>query len=139
MELTMAGLNDNQRRYLLSTLRHVDDLLWKAEHILAKAGEASPLNQYQDDFTPEQREEIQEFIGRVREAMLRILEDHDIHDDHSPISGNHAVNALFLLASVAVEELRPKHLRGYGQIADEAVQDIHRIVDGLQGLMARVR
>jgi hypothetical protein len=139
LELTMAGLNDSQRRYLLSTLRHVDDLLWNAEHILATASESSPLNQYQDDFTPEQRKEIEACIGRVREAMLRILENHDIRDDHLPISGNHAVSALFLLASVAVEELRPKHLRGYGQIADEAVQDIHRIVDDLQGLMARAR
>jgi hypothetical protein len=137
--LTMAGLNDNQRRYLLSTFRYVDDLLRNAEHILATAAEASPLNQYQDDFTPEQRKEVQAFIGRVREAMLRILEDHDIRDDHSPISGNHAVSALFLLASVAVEELTPSHLRGYGQLAAEGVQDIQRIVDDLQALMARVR
>jgi hypothetical protein len=49
----MAGLTDNQRRYLLSTFRHVDDLLWKAEHILATVDEPSPLNQYQDDFTSE--------------------------------------------------------------------------------------
>jgi hypothetical protein len=139
MELTMAGLNDNQRRYLLSTFRHVDDLLWQAEHILATAGEPSPLNKYQDDFTPKQRKEIHTFIARVREAMLSIMENHDIHDDYSPISGNHAVSALCLLASVAVEELRPKHLRGYGQLAGEAVEDIQRIVDDLQGLMARVR
>jgi hypothetical protein len=71
--------------------------------------------------------------------MERILKSNDIHEDLAPLSATHAVNTGFLLASVAVEELRPKHLRGYGKVSDNDAQGIERPVDDLQGLVMEVR
>jgi hypothetical protein len=134
----MTEFTESQRRNVLNTFRHVDDLLWKVERLLATAGEQSPLQRYENDITSEQRKHYRVLVHRVREAMERILESNDIHEDLAPIKATHAVNSLFLLADVAVEELRPKHLRGYGKLSDNDAQGIEGVVDELQGLLMGV-
>jgi hypothetical protein len=135
----MTEFTESQKRDVLNTFRHVDDLLWRVERLLATAGEQSPLQRYENDSTSEQRSRFQALVNEVREAMERILKSNDIHEHLAPIKATHAVNSLFLLASVAVEELRPKHLRGYGKLSDNDAQRMERLVDDLQGLLTGVR
>jgi hypothetical protein len=135
----VTELTDSHKRDVLNTFRHVDDLLWKVERILATAGDKSPLQRYENDFTSEQHKQYRALVDRVRQEMERILKSNDIHEDLPPIRATHAVNSGLLLASVAVEELRPKHLRGYGKVSDNDAQGIERLVDDLQGLVMEVR
>jgi hypothetical protein len=135
----MTEFTESQKRNVLNTFRHVDDLLWRVERVLATAGEQSLLQRCENDITSEQRKQYRALVEQVREAMERILKSNDIHDKHAPIRATHAVNTGFLLASVAVEELRPKHLRGYGKVSDNDAQGIERLVDDLQELLMRVQ
>jgi hypothetical protein len=135
----MTEFTESQRRDVLNTFRHVDDLLWRVERVLATASDKSPLQPYANDITSEQGKHYRALVAQVREAMERILKSNDIHDQHAPIRATHAVNTGFLLASVAVEELRPKHLRGYGKVSDNDAQAIEQLVDDLQGLLMGVR
>lgn len=75
----------------------------------------------------------------VGDIVDRFHKSDDIHEDLAPIRATHAVNSLFPLASVAVEELRPKHLRGYGTLSGNDAHGIERLVDDLQGLVMGVR
>ena len=48
-------MNENHARHLLTTFRHIDNLLSEAEHIMATAGGGSPFAEYTQDTTPVQR------------------------------------------------------------------------------------
>jgi GTP-binding protein EngB required for normal cell division len=131
-------MNENHQRHLLATFQHVDNLLSEADHILASAGSPSPFQEYSQDSTPVQRKVTHDYILRVREAMRRVLSELGI-PPKPPVSGalwaarNHTT-----FAGIAVTELEPEHMLGYGKLADEDRQTLDRIVAELNSVLNRL-
>ena len=131
-------MNENHQRHLLATFQHVDNLLSEADHILASAGSASPFQEYSQDSTPVQRKVTHDYILRVRETMRRILEDLEL-PPKPPVSGalwaarNHTA-----FAGIAVTEIEPEHMLGYGKLSDEDRQTLDRIVAELNSVLNRL-
>jgi hypothetical protein len=65
-------MNENHERYLLTTFRHIDNLLSEAEHILSSAGAASLFAEYTQDSSPVQRkaDALLEAAQRKSEPIL---------------------------------------------------------------------
>jgi GTP-binding protein EngB required for normal cell division len=132
-------MNDNHQRHLLSTFQHVDNLLSEAERIMTSAGSASPFQEYSQDTTPIQCKVTHDYILRVREAMGRILKELQI-PPKPPISGAlWAARGHLGFASVAIAEIEPEHMRGYGELSDEDAQAMDRIVAELNAELNRIR
>ncbi|MGA9778310.1 MAG: dynamin family protein [Limisphaerales bacterium] len=131
-------MNENHQRHLLATFQHVDNLLSEADHILASAGSSSPFQEYSQDSTPVQRKVTHDYILRVRETMRRILDELRI-PPKPPVSGalwaarNHTA-----FAGIAVTELEPEHMLGYGKLSDEDQQTLDRIVAELNSVLNRL-
>jgi GTP-binding protein EngB required for normal cell division len=131
-------MNENHQRHLLATFQHVDNLLSEADHILASAGSASPFQEYSQDSTPVQRKVTHDYILRVRETMRRILEDLEL-PPKPPVSGalwaarNHTA-----FAGIAVTEIEPEHMLGYGKLSDEDRQTLDRVVAELNSVLNRL-
>ena len=133
------ALNENHQRHLLSTFQYVDNLLSEAEHIMASAGSASPFQEYSQDTTPIQRKVTHDYIVRVREAMRRILEELKV-PLRPPISGAlWAARGHFNFAGIAIAEIAPEHMRGYGLLSDEDARAMARIVAELNAELNRIR
>ncbi|HTV75701.1 MAG TPA: dynamin family protein, partial [Candidatus Baltobacteraceae bacterium] len=115
-----------------------DNLLSEADHILASAGSPSPFQEYSQDSTPVQRKVTHDYILRVRETMRRILEDLEL-PPKPPVSGalwaarNHTA-----FAGIAVTEIEPEHMLGYGKLSDEDRQTLDRIVAELNSVLNRL-
>ena len=132
-------MNENHHRHLLSTFQYVDNLLSEAERIIASAGSASPFQEYSQDTTPIQRKVTHDYVVRVREAMRRILEELKI-PLRPPISGAlWAARNHLAFAGIAVAEITPEHLRGYGQLSDEDMRAMDQIVAELNAELNRIR
>lgn len=131
-------MNENHQRHLLSTFQYVDNLLSEAERIMASASSASPFQEYSQDTTPIQRKVTHDYSLRVRQAMRRILEELEI-PQKQPISGAlWAARGHLNFANIAIAEIEPEHMRGYGQLSDEDARALERIVAELNAELSRI-
>ncbi len=132
-------MNENQQRHLLVTFQHMDNLLSEAERIMATAGSASPFQEYWQDTTPIQRKVTHDYVARFRETMRRILEELEI-PPRQPISGAlWAARGRVGFASIAIAEIQPQHMRGYGKLSDEDARKMEKIVAELNADLNRIR
>ncbi len=131
-------VNDNHQRHLLVTLRHMDNLLSEAERVLTSAGSASPLAEYTQDSTPVQRKVIHDYIQRVRTAMARAMADLNLPRPAPVCGALWAARGHVTFASIAVAEMEPKRMCGYGALADGDVKTINGVVAELNAALGRL-
>jgi GTP-binding protein EngB required for normal cell division len=137
-------LNEYHRLRLRVTFQHIDALLTEVEHILVDSVSDSPFNRYDGDTTPIQQKVTHDYVLRIRAAMTRILKEQQIPFGEPQCASRWAANTALLYASVAVDELDPAHLRGYGRISDAGDDflettraELHSLIAKLQNYLAQ--
>lgn len=131
-------MNDNHQRHLVVSFRYIDNLLTEAGHILAAADSASPFAEYMQDTSPVQRKVIGDYIWRVREVMSRAMTDLNL-PRLAPHTGTlWAVQSHITFAQIAVAEMEPKRMLGYGALSDADVKAIDASVAELSAALARL-
>lgn len=133
-----AGLNENHVRHVVTTFRYMDDLLSKAEHIMASAGSPSPFQEYSDDTTPLQRKVAHDYVVRLREMMSRNLEELRIPRP-APVTGAlWAARNAVTFANIALAEMESQRMGGYGRLSVAAAERIDAIVAELRAAVERL-
>src|SRR6266567_3525137 len=133
-----SGLNDNHVRHVVTTFRYMDDLLSKAEHIMASAGAPSPFKEHADDTSPIQRKVTHDYILGIRETMRRVLEELGIALP-TPVGGAlWAARNAVTFADIALAEMESGRMRGYGKLPDEAARKIDGIVTELRAAVDKL-
>lgn len=132
-------MNENHKRHLLSTFQYVDNLLSEAERILASDGSPSPFQEYAPDSTPVQRKVTRDYIARIRDTMRHILGELGIPQKPPVCGALWAARGHLDFAGIAVAELEPKHMRGYGQFSEEDARRFENIVAEMNAAIDRVR
>jgi hypothetical protein len=131
-------MNENHQRRLVATFRHVDKLLGEAGHILGAADSASPFAECTPDASPAQRQVIDDYIARVREVMIRVMTDLNLPRPAPVCGALWAAQARIGSAQIAVAEIRPKNMLGYGPLSDADAKAINDLVAELNAALARV-
>lgn len=135
----MDGLNENHKRRVLVTFQALDEMFGRAEQIIAAAQSGSPFREYAADVTPKQHELIADCARQVRSAMVRTLPRLNIAVPSPGISAAWAVYMeLAMMSGETVEELRPRHMRGYGPVPAEAAAELDACVTELQTILDRL-
>lgn len=119
-----ANLNDNHRRHLLVILEHVDKLLSDALSTLSGAEVASPFQQCIADSQPVQRKLLADHLSELRALMTQTLVRYEIPLPTPRISSLWLFRTALLTAQLAIEDLRPIHMREYGHLSDEETKDL---------------
>lgn len=133
-----SGLNDNHVRHVVTTFRYMDELLSKAEEIMASAGSPSPFQEYSDDTTPLQRKVTHDYVVRLRELMGRNLEELNIPRP-APVTGAlWAARNAVTFTNIALADMESKAMRGYGQLSEAAAQKIDAIVAELRAAVEKL-
>lgn len=135
----MAEMNENHKKVLLIRFRHVDSLLSEFECLLDVVIPRSPLQQYKNDISADLRKQLQTRCDAVREAMFRILKDRGIDIGEPVQSVLRHLRTSIEFADMAIEELRPKYIRGYGALSDAAKDDLNAIASELQDLLKQIK
>jgi hypothetical protein len=125
-------LNPNQRQRLLITCKHIDKLLEDIEETMNATASRSVFPGYTPDITPRQRKTIEEYIARIRQQLLQILATQSLAPETPHIAASHAIHVGLTFVEIAIAELAPRYMRGYGPISQEGAADLDEIVTQLQ-------
>jgi len=128
-------LNEYQARRVRVTCQYIDKLLGDMEAMLNSSQSKAAFPRYSADFSPERRRAIEEYIGRLRAEIVRVLEAQGIAAPQAPIPASHAIGVALDAIGIEIEELLPEHMRGYGDLPDAAARELSGIVDQLRGLI----
>jgi len=125
-------LNPSQRQHLLITCKHIDKLLGDVESTLNSAASKTVFPNYVNDVTPVQRKTIEDYIARVRGQLLQVLAGQSLAPEKPRVSTIHSIHVNLTFVDIAIAELAPHYMRGYGPISEEGAADLNGIVSELQ-------
>lgn len=125
-------LNASQRQHLLVTCKHVDKLLGDIEATLNVAGAKTVFPNFVNDVMPAQRKTIEDYIARVRGQLLQVIGGQALVPEKPRVSALHSVHVNLTFVDIAIAELAPHYMRGYGPVSDEGTADLNGIVAELQ-------
>ncbi len=125
-------LNASQRQRLLITCKHIDKLLGDIEATLNAAASNSVFPSYVGDISPIQRKTIEDYIARMRGQLLQVLAGQSLAAEQPHISASHSVRVNLTFIDIAIAELAPHYMRGYGSVSEEGAADLNGIVAELE-------
>jgi hypothetical protein len=128
-------LNGPQRRRLDVTCIYIDSLLCDIEHALHSATSQSPFPRYVVDITPEQAGVIEDHISRLRSQLLKTLAWQHMKPAAAEIPVTRSVLTDLAFVDIAIEELKPKYLRGSGAVPEDAVNELNGVIHELRSVL----
>jgi GTP-binding protein EngB required for normal cell division len=133
-----ASLNSSQMRHFLSSVEYADKVLTDIEEILATSASLSPFHKYRGDVSPAQRKVISDYIARIRAQMVHLLEGQKIPLPGPRFSALHTIRVYLTAVHIAIDDLRPQYMRGYGAVPESLIPELNGIVSELCGLVDRL-
>jgi GTP-binding protein EngB required for normal cell division len=125
-------LNPSQRQHLLIACKHIDKLLGDIEETLNAAASRSVFPNYAADITPLRRKTIEDYIARFRGQLLQVLAGQSLGPEQPRISASHSIHVGLTFVEIAIAELAPHYMRGYGPVSEQGAADLHGVVAELQ-------
>ncbi len=135
----MTEFGTNHKRALVNQFKHIDKLFWEIESLLDTGNGRSLFPGYLADVSHGQRERLEAGILAFREAMARILENKGISTEQPLMSTRHAVRVTLHFVDIAIQELSPEHMRGYGAPSKNAALELDEIVTELQSMTREMK
>lgn len=131
-------MNENHKRHLWVTFRHVDELLSDAARLLSGADAGSPFAKHAADATPVQRRVVEDYVRRVRTLMTSALDRMGIPVESPDIGAVKAALTSFLFADIAIEETEPGRMGGYGAISEEDARELNETTGELRAVIKQM-
>jgi GTP-binding protein EngB required for normal cell division len=135
---TESPLNEAQRRRLFSNAQYADKLLSEVEAILGAAESQSIFPKYVADLSPPQAKLIRSYIARFRNQLARAMDGLGIVPGRPALGSVHSIRVTLTFVRVAVQEMAPPYLRGYGELAESVTPQLQGLCAELEGLLERL-
>lgn len=133
-----AGLNESQQRAILFSLLDVHRRLAEMEALIVQAQDSSPLTRYVNDLSPIEIKVLRDYFARLRQRLAGHLSDAGIAADVRRGSLRWALQVNLTALHVAVSEISPGRLAGYGPLADAGRASAVAIREGIEGFVDRI-
>lgn len=132
------ALNESQERHLRVVCQYVDRLFCEIESILASATSKSAFPQYISEISAVDRQAIEDSIGEIRVQLVRALQGQRIAPEKAAIPDARTICATLDTIEISLDELKPKNMRGYGEVPESATKELERIAEELQKKVAEL-
>ena len=126
------------KHVLLTGFLDIESRLQQMESLLAQGTRPSPLSGCVGDLSPTEAKVVEDYFVRIRSTMLTCLKKHSIPVEVRPTSLRWSLQCNMTMLDVAVAELGPERLRGYGEMDDDARQEVVSIQQEITRLADRV-
>lgn len=133
------GLAETHLRRLLADFRYMDELWVEANARLVKADVERLFPRFMPDASEAQVRLVAEHAARFRAVMRNFLEDHRAFPAAPPQSAIGSMGVMLSVLEVALGEITPKQLAGYGALTPEGGQAIVRLHTSLQEIVDSLR
>lgn len=130
-------LNENQKRRLRVSCEYIDKLLSSIEEVLYQSSSRTVFPKFKSEVSLAQRQTIENYIARIRAQLLRVLDGQDIPQGKPSILATHSIHVSLTCIEIAVEELYPKSMQGYGAVPEAVAAELNGICGELLGLVTR--
>jgi len=131
-------LNEYQARRLRVVCQYIDGLLADIDGILNCEASMAAFPRFAPDLAPVQRRTIEGYIVQLRAQLVRVLEGQSVLKEKPMIPASRAIHVTLGAIDNAAEELKPKYMRGYGDVSARAATELNGIVVELQTLVRRM-
>ncbi len=128
-------LNDTQQRRLRVSCQYIDKLLCNIEHALHCAASQSPFPRYVMDISDAQAASLEDHIRGIRAQLLRTLAWQHMEPNHPDIPVTRLVTTNLAFVKIAIEELRPRTMRGSGIVPEDAIDELDEVLHRLGSLV----
>lgn len=129
------GLNPAQARALKAAFTHVSDLL---EGVLRIAqGSLTPFDRQHVDLTPEEAGKLIVVVPAIRARMLEALGKLDVPTPEADRSARWTIRTALSFAELALSEVTPAELVGYGPLDDATGEAVTGLVTDLRRMLAQ--
>jgi len=135
----MSQLTEIHRRHILHGFLSVHKQMADLEALLVQSATSSPFSQSVQDVSPTECRVIQDHFARIRAAMRAHLDDLGIPLEVRTTSVRWTFETNLMHLQVAVDDMGPKRLAGYGPLDPTDQAAVARIQDDLTRLLERVR
>ena len=139
-------LNQNQQRRLRISCQYIDRLLVDIEEILHQATSQSAFPRHILDVSLAQIRVLEDYIRRVRSQLVHTIAWQNMGPEPPDVPATRAVLTHLTFIDIAIEELKPKYMRGSGPVPEDAVDELNGVVhelrsliDGMQGYLKQER
>ena len=131
-------LNEFQARRLRVTCEYIDKLLGEVQEILHATASKAAFPRFVPDVTPAQSRTVEDHIARLRAQLARALDGQGIARERPSIPASRAIHVALGAIDIAVEELKPHYMRGYGDVPEAAATELNGIVGELRSLVSKL-
>jgi GTP-binding protein EngB required for normal cell division len=131
-------LNPRHKNALLSTFLHIESRLNEMEPLLAQGKRPCPLDQLVHDLSPTEAKVVEDYFARIRSTMVTCLEKHGIPIEAHRVGLRWSLQTSLITLSIAVAEVSPDRLRGYGEMDEAGRQEVLSIQQEIDRLLDRV-
>ncbi len=129
------SLNDNQRRALAVTLRHLEETLANIERVM-NHDEYGILYRRVASFTPPQRAQMERLIQTMREEIRRAALTFDLPIEEQNVA--RYIAGTLALTWEMLEEMRPRKLGNYGNVDDALEATLEPVLERLMHLLFQI-
>jgi GTP-binding protein EngB required for normal cell division len=133
-----TALNDSQQRNLVISCQYVNRVLSDLEHAFVEAQSNSPFGRYVNDLAPAEQRLVHDYIARIRTQLMRVLAGQHLSPTPHRTGVRWSMLTHLAYVDVAIEELKPQYMRGYGAVAPEASAALNGIVEELHATIAQL-
>lgn len=133
----MTRLNEFQVQHVEATFSHVDKLLEGIE-ALARPN-VSPFAREKRDITPDEARFLASFVQQMRVRMIAALDRLGLERPKHYLSARYSADVTLRFAEIALADLSPQSLRGYGAVDPEAAAEVGALAMDLRDLIERGR
>lgn len=132
---TSSPFNQSQARRILACARHADELISKIEEVLRASQSETPFPKVRPDLAPHQERMISSHCARFRRNLSRSLKALGITPDGARFGSLHAIRVSLTFLRIAIQEMAPEYLRGYGELSEQSAEQIRGLGVELEGLL----
>lgn len=134
IELPPGELNRSQRLHLRVSCEYIDKLLGEIEEIIRSPESKSPFPRYANDVSPAEIRVLEHYIRRLRTQLVRTLAWQRISPSNPEIPARRAILTHLNFVGIALDDLRPKEMRGGGPLSSEVADQLNGVVHELRTL-----
>jgi GTP-binding protein EngB required for normal cell division len=132
---SVDGFNESHRRRLLANAQYADKLVSEIEEILSASESKSPFPKYRPDVSLHQARLIRGQLARFRDHLARVISAVGIRYGGAQFGALHSIRVTLKFMRIAVQEMAPEHLRGYGDLSGDATSELRGLCTELEGLI----
>ena len=134
----MSRFSPNHARVLATGFLDIHGRLQEMEAFLAGREQSSVFSEHAHDISPTEAKVIQDYFARIRSTMLACLQENEIPLEVHRTSLRWTLQTRIEFLHVAIAELGPAKLRGYGTMSPAVRDELVRIQQELGRLVDRV-